>query len=60
MTAIKAESSFQLNFDVGKREKAKVRDTNKGDEFRGKKNIKFYSGGEKMRNGSGHQGENER
>ena len=41
LTAIKAESSFQLNFNVDKREKAKVRDTNKGDEFRGKKNIKI-------------------
>ena len=33
---------------------------NKGDEFRTKKNMEPQSGGEKMRNASGHQGENER
>ena len=33
---------------------------NKGDEFRGKKNMEIQSGGEKMRNASGQQGENER
>ena len=33
---------------------------NKGGEFRWKKNIKFHSSGEKMRNASGQQGENER
>ena len=33
---------------------------NKGDEFRGKKNMEIQSGGEKMRNTSGQQGENER
>ena len=34
---------------------------NKEDQFRWKKNMKkFYSGSEKMRNASGHQGENER
>ena len=33
---------------------------NKGDEFRRKKNIEIQSGGEKMRNASGQQGENER
>jgi len=32
----------------------------KGDEFRRKKNMKIESGGEKMRNASGQQGENER
>ena len=32
---------------------------NKGDEFRWKKTCKFHSGGEKMRNDSGQQGENE-
>ena len=32
----------------------------KGDEFRRKKNMKIESGGEKMRNASGRQGENER
>ena len=32
---------------------------NKGDEFRRKKNMKIQSGGEKMRNASGQQGENE-
>ena len=33
---------------------------NKGDEFRGKKNMEIQSGGEKMRFASGQQGENER
>ena len=33
---------------------------NKGDEFRGKKSMEIQSGGEKMRNASGQQGENER
>ena len=33
---------------------------NKGDEFRRKKNMEIQSGGEKMRNASGQQGENER
>ena len=33
---------------------------NKGDEFRWKKNVEIQSGGEKMRNVSGQQGENER
>ena len=33
---------------------------NKEDEFRRKKNIAIQSGGEKMRNASGQQGENER
>ena len=33
---------------------------NKGDEFRRKKNMEIQSGGEKMRNASGRQGENER
>ena len=33
---------------------------NKGDEFRRKKNIEIQSGGEKMRNASGQQAENER
>ena len=33
---------------------------NKRDEFRRKKNMKIESGGEKMRNASGRQGENER
>ena len=32
----------------------------KGDEFRRKKNMDIQSGGEKMRNASGQQGENER
>ena len=31
----------------------------KGDEFRGKKNIKIQSGGEKMRNANGQLGVNE-
>ena len=33
---------------------------NKGDEFRRKKNMEIQSGGEKVGNASGHQGENER
>ena len=33
---------------------------NKGDEFRRKKNMEIRSGGEKMRNASGQQSENER
>ena len=33
---------------------------NKGGEFRCKKDMKFHSSGEKMRNASGQQGENER
>ena len=33
---------------------------NKADEFRGEKNMAIQSGGEKMRNASGQQGENER
>ena len=33
---------------------------NKGDEFRRKKNMEIRSGGEKMRNATGEQGENER
>ena len=33
---------------------------NKGDIFCWRNNMNFCSGGEKMRNASGHQGENER
>ena len=33
---------------------------NKGDEFCRKKNMEIQSGGEKMRNATGQQGENER
>ena len=33
---------------------------NKGDKFRRKKNMEIQSGGEKMRNSSSQQGENER
>ena len=33
---------------------------NKGDEFRRKKNMEIQRGGEKKRNASGQQGENER
>ena len=32
---------------------------NKGDEFRGEKNMEIQSGGEEMRNASGKKGENE-
>ena len=38
------------------RERARARDKNKGDQFRWKKNLKIYSGCEKMRNASSHQG----
>ena len=44
-----------------RREKELERDRkNKGDIFLWRNNMKFYSGGNKMRNASGHQGENER
>ena len=33
---------------------------NKGEEFRSKRNMEIQSGGEKMGNASGQQGENER
>ena len=33
---------------------------NKGDEFRRRENMEIQSGGEKMRNASSQQGENER
>ena len=33
---------------------------NKGDEFRREKNMEIQSGGKKMRNANGQQGENER
>ena len=33
---------------------------NKGDEFRRRKNMEIQSGGEKVRNANGQQGENER
>ena len=36
--------------DVDNRERARARDKNKGDQFRWKKNLKIYSGCEKMRN----------
>ena len=42
------------------RQRAKSRDKKKGDKFCWKKNMKFCNGGEKIRNASGHQGENER
>ena len=43
------------------REKELERDRkNNGDIFCGRNNMKFCSGGEKMRNASGHLGENER
>ena len=43
------------------REKELERDRkNNGDIFGGRNNMKFYCGGEKMRNASGYLGENER
>ena len=56
----KAESFFRplLNvyINMEERERVGVTETN----FIWRKTWKFYSGGEKMRNASGHQGENER
>ena len=49
---------FTLKWITGK-ELERVIET-KGDEFRRKKNMEIQSGGEKMRNASGQQGENER
>ena len=46
-----------LSFRVRKRERVTE---NKGDKFRRKKNMEIQSGGEKMRNASGQQGENQR
>ena len=50
---------FYLYTNVDNRELERVLE-NKGDEFRTKKNMETQSGGEKMRNASGHEGENER
>ena len=44
---------------ITEKELARVTE-NKGGEFRRKKNMEIQSGGEKMRNASGQQGENER
>ena len=49
---------FTLTWITGKKLKPVIE--NKGDEFRGKKNMEIQSGGEKMRNASRQQGENER
>ena len=57
---------FRLNVDVyitwiTCRERARARDKKTTEKnFVGRNTLKFYSGGEKMRNASGHQGENER
>ena len=63
----KAESFFRLNFNVyinvDNREKARARNrttTTTTTNLVGRKTWKFYSGTEKMRNASFHQGENER
>ena len=45
--------------NVDNKERDRASYENKGDEFRRKKNMKIQSGGEKMRNASGQQGENE-
>ena len=47
----------ELDFNVSS---IKTAIENKGDEFRGKKNMEIQSGGEKMGNASDQQGENER
>ena len=51
---------FDIIFDVytNRKELERVIE-NKGDEFRGKKNMKIQRGAEKIRNASGQQGENE-
>ena len=50
---------FTLTWITAEKELERVIE-NKGDEFRRKKNMEIQSGGEKMRNASGQQGENER
>ena len=56
----KAESFFRplLNVYINMEERERVGATETN--FIWRKTWKFYSGGEKMRNASGHQGENER
>ena len=50
----------KLNEKKKKRRELEREIKNKGDIFCLENNIKFCSGSEKMRNASGHQGENER
>ena len=50
---------FTLTWMTAEKELERVIE-NKGDKFRRKKNMEIQSGGEKMRNASGQQGENER
>ena len=49
---------FTLTWTTEKEPERVIED--KGDEFRKEKNMEIQSGGEKMRNASGQQGENER
>ena len=51
---------FYVYTKVDNREELERVIENKGDEFRRKKDTEIQSGGEKMRNASGKQGENER
>ena len=51
---------FYVYTDVDKEKELERVIENKGDEFRRKKNMEIRSGGEKMSNASGQQGENER
>ena len=55
------KEKVRRQFSEAQREKELQRDRkNKGDIFCRRNNIRFRSGGEKMRNAGGHQGENER
>ena len=45
---------LNLYIGVDHRERARARDKNKVDQFRWKKDVKFYGVGKKMRNASGH------
>ena len=51
---------FDVYTHVDNRERDRASDWENGDEFRWKKKLKFNSGGEKIGNASGQQGENER
>ena len=51
---------FYVYTNVDNREELERVIENKGDEFRRKKDTEIQSGGEKMRNASGKQVENER
>ena len=48
---------FNVYTNVDNKERARASYENKEDEFRRKKNMEIQSGGEKMRNACGQQGE---